>query len=109
VIKVNCRCGVSVKMDTDAARRALRAIADARGYVSIHRLVASEARGRWVTRGEGVRPIDGDPWNWAPSNLQVVRQGAGLPLARRFSPTTKFSPTAKPPSRRRAPHGRSSK
>jgi len=59
------------------------AIADARGYVSIHRLVASEARGRWVTRGEAVRPIDGDPWNWAPVNLQVQALADSLPKAGR--------------------------
>lgn len=60
-----------------------RAIADRRGYVSIHRLVASEARGRWVTRGEAVTPIDGDPWNWTPSNLQIRPLAASLPPARR--------------------------
>jgi len=59
------------------------AIANRRGYVSIHRLVASEALGRWVTRGEAVTPIDGDPWNWRPANLRVRPLGASLPPARR--------------------------
>lgn len=53
-------------------------LADARGYVSIHRLIASETLGRWVTRGEAVRVIDGDPWNWAPGNLRVVALNAHL-------------------------------
>ena len=56
-----------------------RVIADGRGYVSIARLVASEALGRWVTRGEAVVPIDGDPWNWDPSNLAVRSLAASLP------------------------------
>jgi hypothetical protein len=58
-------------------------IADRRGYVSIHRLVASESLGRWITRGEAVTPIDGDPWNWTPSNLRVRPLAASLPPARR--------------------------
>jgi len=62
-----------------------RAIADRRGYASIHRLVASRAFGRWVTRGEAVTPIDGDPWNWAPTNLQIRPLAASLPPARRGS------------------------
>lgn len=60
-----------------------RAIADRRGYVSIHRLVASEALGRWLTRAEAVTPIDGDPWNWDPRNLRVRPLAASLPPARR--------------------------
>jgi hypothetical protein len=59
------------------------AIANRRGYVSIHRLVASRGLGRWVTRSEAVVPIDGDPWNWALSNLRVRPLGASLPPARR--------------------------
>lgn len=54
------------------------ALADARGYVSIHRLIASETQGRWLTRGEAVRVVDGDPWNWQPSNLRVVALVAHL-------------------------------
>jgi hypothetical protein len=60
-----------------------RAIADRRGYVSIHRLVASRGLGRWVTRSEAVVAIDGDPWNWALSNLRIRPLGASLPPARR--------------------------
>jgi hypothetical protein len=76
-----------------------RAIADRRGYVSIHRLVASEALGRWVTRTEVVRAIDGDLWNWDPRNLAVRPLAASLPLARRGQP--KVSPRAKPGSKSR--------
>jgi len=65
------------------AGTAARAIADRRGYASIHRLIASEAIGRWVTRAEAVVPIDGNPWNWAPANLRVRPLGASLPPARR--------------------------
>lgn len=64
-------------------QRPERAIADRRGYVSIHRLVASRTLGRWVTRGEAVTPIDGDPWNWRAANLRVRPLGASLPPARR--------------------------
>ena len=58
-----------------------RAIADSRGYVSIHRLIKSEDLGRWMTAREWVVPIDGDPWNWALSNLQFKHAGAHLPKA----------------------------
>lgn len=71
-----------------------RAIADARGYVSIHRLIASETLGRWVTRAEVVRPIDGNLWNWDPANLRVRPLAASLPRP-------KFSRSAKPGSKRR--------
>jgi hypothetical protein len=53
------------------------------GHVPVLRLAASEALGRWVTRGEAVVPIDGDPWNWAASNLRVQPLAASLPKARR--------------------------
>lgn len=72
-----------------------RAIADRRGYVSIHRLVASRTLGRWVTRGEAVTPIDGDPWNWNPRNLRVRPLAASLPPARRGR-----RPKARPPKAR---------
>lgn len=61
-----------------AATEPAHALADARGYVSIHRLIASETLGRWVTRGEAVRVVDGDPWNWTPNNLRVVALNAHL-------------------------------
>jgi hypothetical protein len=67
-------------------------LADARGYVSIHRLVASEVLGRWVTRGEAVKPIDGDPWNWAASNLRVQPLAASLPKAKRARPRAPAAP-----------------
>jgi hypothetical protein len=72
-----------------------RAIADRRGYVSIHRFVASEQLGRWVTRGEAVVVIDGDPWNWHPSNLRVRPLAASLPKARRGQKPARLSPPAK--------------
>jgi len=72
-----------------------RAIADSAGYVSIHRLIASEARGKhWIKRNEAVRPIDGDPWNWDPKNLLIVQLADFLPKASKAS--------AKP--RTRKPH-----
>jgi hypothetical protein len=76
------------------------AIADARGYVSIHRLVASEALGRWVTRAEVVSAIDGDPWNWDPRNLRVRPLAASFP---RRPPKVSRSTKPGSASRRRAP------
>lgn len=58
-------------------------LATASGHVPVLRLAASEALGRWVTRGEAVLPIDGDPWNWEPRNLQVKPLAQSLPPARR--------------------------
>lgn len=68
-----------------------RVIADRRGYVSIHRLIASEALGRWVTRTEVVRAIDGNLWNWDPRNLQVRPLAASLPRAPKLSRSTNSS------------------
>lgn len=58
---------------------ASRVLADRRGYVAIHRLIASETLGRWVTRHEAVRHRDGNCWNWHPSNLLVEPLAASLP------------------------------
>lgn len=63
-------------------------LAISHGYVPVLRLAASDAGlgldkhrqpTRWVTRGQAVLPIDGDPWNWAVSNLQVQPLAASLP------------------------------
>lgn len=59
-------------------------LADGRGYVSIHRLIASETAGRWLTRREVVRVLDGDVWNWAPANLRVANCAAHLPRGRQL-------------------------
>jgi hypothetical protein len=61
------------------------AIADRRGYVSIHRLVRSETLGCWLTRSEAVEIIDGNPWNWHPSNLRDRPLAASLPHGPKFS------------------------
>lgn len=89
-----------------------RAIADGRGYVSIHRLVASEALGRWVTRGEVVQVIDGNLWNWAPSNLRIRPLAASLPhgpkvsrSAKPGSRSTRPRQKAPPPKASKAPQG----
>lgn len=71
-------CGTTPSILVEPRARE-RAIADRRGYVSIRRLVASEHLGRWVTRAEGVAPIDGDPWNWDPRNLRIEPLAARLP------------------------------
>jgi hypothetical protein len=73
---------------TPAVRAPKHVLADTRGYVSIHRLIASEARGRWLSRHEGVQLVDGDPWNWSPSNLRVVALSAHLPRGRSPRPST---------------------
>ena len=59
-------------------------LADRRGYVSIHRWIASETEGRWLTRHEVVQVLDGNPWNWAPPNLRVVGCAAHLPHGRQL-------------------------
>jgi hypothetical protein len=60
------------------------------GYVPVLRLAASDAGlgrdregrpTRWLTRGQTVQPIDGDPWNWRRSNLRVGGLADGLPRA----------------------------
>jgi hypothetical protein len=67
-------------------------LATSSGHVPVLRLAASEAGlGRhadgsfspWITRGQAVTPIDGDPWNWDRKNLRVRPLAASLPLARR--------------------------
>jgi hypothetical protein len=75
-------------------------LADRRGYVSIHRLVASLQLGRPLTRGEAVELIDGDPWNCDPRNLRVRPLAASLPPARRGA--RKPGPKS-PPKAARAP------
>ena len=72
-------------------------LADRKGYVSIHRLVASLQLGRPLTRGEAVILIDGDPWNWAPVNLQIRALAASLPKAKRARPR---AASAAPPKAR---------
>ena len=62
------------------------------GHVPVLRLAASEALGRWVTRGEAVTPIDGDPWNWDPRNLRVRPLAASLPKAKRARPRAPAAP-----------------
>jgi hypothetical protein len=61
-------------------------LATASGHVPVLRLAASEALGRWVTRGEAVTPIDGNSWNWDPRNLRVRPLAASLPKAKRARP-----------------------
>ena len=47
-------------------------MADCRGYVYEHRLVASEMVGRPLRDGEIVHHRDGDPLNNSPANLEIV-------------------------------------
>jgi hypothetical protein len=67
-------------------------LATTSGHVPVLRLAASEALGRWVTRGEAVTPIDGDPWNWAAGNLRVRPLAASLPKAKRARPRAPAAP-----------------
>jgi hypothetical protein len=48
------------------------AIAFTKRYVTIHRLIASEMLGRWVTSQDRVSHRDGNVWNWDPSNLVIT-------------------------------------
>lgn len=76
--EVVLRSGVpSIRVAPGAPERAL---ANTHGYVAIHRLVAS--RHQPVTRADAVELIDGNPWNWQPSNLRVRKLAAVLPSAR---------------------------
>lgn len=77
----------TINVDGELVRHPL---ATHRGYVPVLRLAASESglgrdgkghRTRWLSRGQGVRPRDGDSWNWHPSNLQVFALADSLPKA----------------------------
>ena len=47
-------------------------LADARGYVYEHRIVAENKIGRRLERGEIVHHIDGNKQNNAPENIEIV-------------------------------------
>jgi hypothetical protein len=66
-----------------------------RGYVPVLRLVASQMKlgrdsdGRstpFLTRGQAVQPLDGNPWNWDRRNIAVFRLGDQLPKAVKSPP-----------------------
>lgn len=92
-------------------------LATSRGYVPVLRLVASQMglgrdrdgrRTPFLTRGQGVRPVDGDAWNWRPSNVMVFRL---VDLGRSFRalpvPAPRASRAVKPPKAKLKPRPRS--
>lgn len=86
-------------------------LATSRGYVPVLRLAASDAglgrdhRGSFsplVTRGQTVQPFDGNPWNWARSNLRVRELADSLPPAPKISRSpNKGSGSARQPPKAR--------
>ena len=78
-------------------RRTGHHLADVRGYVYEHRLVAEQKIGRRLRKGEQVHHIDGDRQNNHPDNLHVcANKGEHVEAEGKHNPLTRRPGEANP-------------